>query len=440
MAVECCRGLTSLLHSNTAMTTHSTPPTTRPTPTPTSETDVHSPLFNLKLVRVVASISEAQRQVLGLAGILGVEETVQQLLQGKRITAAEQVKVTVMTLTASVSSNIDTLLDGTIESAVDKVRERLREGVERACEEGREGYLLDHMLTPTLTLIHHHLPSPLQQRLLQRLWEAVLAAFMLTVSGKAQRTTPDYFECVYQMLQSTFRVFTTPGSLPPSSATTPGYRSLVEDLDERRVSSHQLILQYYQEHLTHLTHHTTPTTAHLLLRTFYSQPGSLRVRVLEVRDICWSEATGSSCQRSGQQARYCVEVQLVPRHMFPSASVCTTSKQRPPASFYDTFQFPTGVIGGGSPGWLQLTLQVVRVSGGSTYLGEGLLPLSTLPYLGSPEVHNTCLRMTAPLVRPGESGYKCVSVLRSRLQDPLAVSFTKCLRSYHPETARNDRI
>ncbi|XP_045593346.2 protein unc-13 homolog D isoform X2 [Procambarus clarkii] len=440
LAVVCCQGLAILPPpATTHVATHPPPP---PTPTP---------CFDLEFIGRVGSMWGALQSVMGLAGALGVEVAVGRLVARGRTAAASQVQDSVTNLTTSVAHNIDFMLDRTIDTAVCQVKSRLREAVEAACEAGKEEALLDHVITPTLALLRlQHLPSTLQQRLLQRLWDAVVATFMVSVNTRPQRAADEYWEGVYRSIRSSFLLLTSPGHLHPSSASTPGYRSLLEEAEEQRVRTQALIIQYYEAHYAHLLDHRRPTVAHLLLRTFYSEPGRLKVRVLEARDMVeGNESSSMASSRKSCQPRYYVVAQVVPRHMFPNAVVCTTAKARP-ASFYDTFEFPTGVIGKESAGWLEVLLMVAppprggaggggaaAAGGGScSLLGQGLLPLASLPYLGSPDLHNTCLRMTAPHVTASERGYRCLGVLRSRVHDPLAVSFCRILERYHSEVSR----
>lgn len=150
------------------------------------------------------------------------------------------------------------------------------------------------------------------------------------------------------------------------------------------------------------------------------------MRVLEVRDV---EAV------TGKSLRYYVTVQVVPRELCCGGFLHrTTTVTHCPASFYETFEFPTGECRGeGSGGWLQFTLEAARGSGGSgLFLGEAFLPLASIPFVDSPELQNTNLRLTTPVFSPG---YESVTALRSRVNsDEQAASFIHMLERRHPES------
>ncbi|XP_071516163.1 protein unc-13 homolog 4B-like isoform X2 [Panulirus ornatus] len=393
---------------------------------PPTPLDFKSICFDVMFCIHLASMSRAVEEVKQLTDELWLDKVLEKVRRCSNSGAASQVKTTVETLISSVTHNLETLLDQVIEKNIDMVKLRLSNAVQRVCEEGSIVPLVDQVLHPTLALLQEHLPASISQHFLLRLWDALLVIYMVTVAEKSEKKPTNHFSDVYCLLESTFHLFTDYGNLDPQAVRTPGYISLLEQLEEQRVPTVILITQYYEARYLEQTQHHLPTTAHILVRMFFSQPGRLTVRVFEARDMALVKSRCSS--RS--QPQYFVIVQVVPHEMFPSAAVCRTwATKEYPASFYETFEFPSGVVTSESSGLLQLIL-MHRGSCGGTFLGEALMPLAAVPYVDSPEVQNTCLRMTAPNFQPG---YKSLILLQSRTEDELAMSFIKMIERQHPE-------
>ncbi|XP_063858883.1 uncharacterized protein LOC135099999 [Scylla paramamosain] len=422
---------------------------------PRDSTPPVQPYFDVEFCSCLKSVSRVAEEVQQLSDDLGLEEVVEGMRKCGNRGAADQAKDTVSTLLSSVVQNLENLLDQYIDTAIDQAVPKLREEVVEVCERG--GSSTPPSLPSTLSLLQEHLPHSLSprshyvppssskasstssspclsvcyspslfQRLLVRLWDAVVLQFMVTVAEKTGKQTSEYFSRVHSILEATLALFTTPGRLHPRAAATPGYRSVAEQVKGQRMSSPALILQYYLSRYTQQTEPHLPTVAHVLVRAFYSQPGHLTVRVLEARDV--ETVTGKSL-------RYHVTVQVVPREVCCGGFLHrTTTVTHCPASFYETFEFPTGECRGeGSAGWLQFTLEATRSSGGSgLFLGEAFVPLASIPYVDSPELQNTTLRLTTPVFPPG---YESVAVLRSRVSsDEQAASFIRMLERRHPES------
>ncbi|XP_050717105.1 protein unc-13 homolog D-like isoform X2 [Eriocheir sinensis] len=410
--------------------------------------------FDAKFCSCLKSVSRVAEEVRQLSDDLGLEEVVEGMRKCGNEGAADQAKDTVSTLLSSVGQNLENLLDQFIDAAIDQMMPKLRDEVVEVCERG--GSSTPPSLSYTLSLLQEHLPhsssrshyvppggsdassasyspcltvcsSPsLLQRLLARLWDAVVLQFMITVAEKTGRQTSEYFCRVHSILEATLALFTSPGRLHPRAAATPGYRSVAEQVEGQRKSSSALILQYYYARLAQQTRPDLPTLAHVLVRAFLSQPGRLTVRVLEARDV--TAAAGRS------PLRYHVTVQVVPREACPGAALHrTTAVTHCPASFYETFEFPTCECRGeGSIGLLLFTLEAARGSSGNwSFLGEAFLPLAAIPYVDSPELQNTTLRMTAPAFPPG---YESVTALRARAgTEERAAAFIRSLERRHPE-------
>ncbi|MPC11947.1 Membrane metallo-endopeptidase-like 1 [Portunus trituberculatus] len=391
---------------------------------PRDSTPPVQPYFDIEFCSCLKSVSRVAEEVQQLSDDLGLEEVVEEMRKCGNRGAADQAKDTVSTLLSSVGQNLENLLDQYIDTAIDQAVPKLREEVVEVCERGNSS--TPPSLPSTLSLLQEHLPHSLSprshyvppssskasstssspclsvcsspslfQRLLVRLWDAVVLQFMVTVAEKTGKQTSEYFSRVHSILEASLALFTSTGRLHPRAAATPGYRSVAEQVKGQRMSSPALILQYYLSRYTQQTEPHLPTVAHVLVRAFFSQPGHLTVRVLEVRDV---EAV------TGKSLRYHVTVQVVPREVCCGGFLHrTTTVTHCPASFYETFEFPTGECRGeGSAGWLQFTLEAARGSSGSgLFLGEAFVPLASIPYVDSPELQNTTLRLTTPVFQPG---------------------------------------
>ncbi|KAG0711159.1 Protein unc-13 D [Chionoecetes opilio] len=423
---------------------------------PRGSTRPLQPYFDIEFCSSLKSVSRVALEVQGLSQDLGLAGVVQGMRGCGRGGAADQAQDTFVALLASVGQNLENLLDQYMDGAIDQALLKLGEEVVEVCERG--GNETPPSLPSTFALLQEHLPlsssrshylpthaaevspdppsppspclsvcaSPsLLQRLLLRLWDAVVLQFMVNVAEKTGRQTSEYFCRVHTILEATFRLFTSPGRLHPRAAATPGYRSVVEQVKAQRVSCPSLILQYYHTRHAEQTDTLLPTLAHVLVRAFH-QPGHLTVRVLEARDVA---APGSR-----SPPRYHVTLQLVPRELRAGAALHrTTPVTHCPASFYQTFEFPTGECQGeGGAALLHFTLEAPR--GSSTtgaFIGEAFLPLAAIPYVDSPHLQNTTLRMTAPNF---PHGYECVEALRAwASSDEQAASFLRMLERRHPE-------
>lgn len=224
--------------------------------------------------------------------------------------------------------------------------------------------------------------------------------------------------------------------LDETTAKTPAYTELMELLESLRMSSESLIAQYYQERYEEQMEEILPCKARLYVKILFTKPGKLIVEVIMAKDMVMegdacsitSRGGGLGLHTSHQPVDSYVKVQLVPQEWFPATAIRKTKTQRKqdPAVYEETFEYEMSKTDDGvRAGFLLLTLKDYNLGFTNTFIGEAVIPLSSLPCVDSSQVHtvtNSCLTMTTPGL---DIGYRSLRALQFRTGDKVASAFIK---------------
>lgn len=382
------------------------------------------------------NIERVRTEMVNLPTQFGFQELLQKIrASGSGDSAASQLEATVDRVIVNEAENMEAKVYEFIDTVLEKMRPTLERGVNEACELQSSRPLLAQVLDPALELTLDQLNTSNFKRFLWRMWEVVVEIFDATVKRNTERRKANYFGSVHTILEDTLSFF-SPGDgkgLDEETAKTPNYISLIELLESLRMSSESLIAKYYQERFDEQMENILPSKAQLYVKILFTKAGKLIVEVIMAKEMVVEGDACSISSRSGlhtvhQPVDSYVKVQLVPQEWFPSAAIRKTKTQRKqdPAVYQETFEYDINKTDDGvRAGFLLLTLKDYNLGFSNTFIGEAVVPLSSLPCKDSSEVHNvtnTCLTMTSPGL---DMGYKSLRALHFRTGDKVATSFLK---------------
>ncbi|KAG0727778.1 Protein unc-13 4B [Chionoecetes opilio] len=397
------------------------------------------------------NIERVRTELVNLPTQFGFHELLQKIRESDNgDAAAAQLEPTVDRLIANATENMEAKVTEFIDTVVEKMQPTLERAVNEACEEQSSRPLLAQVLDPTLELTIDQLNTSNFKRFMWRVWEELVDIFSTTVMRNTERRKANYFGGVRKILEATLS-FLSPADgkgLDEETAMTPAYKSLMELLENLRMSSESLIAKYYQERYDEQLEEILPCKARLYAKFLFTKPGKLIVEVIMAKDMVVEGDACSINSRSGGLALYnahqpidsYVKVQLVPQEWFPGTAIFKTKTQRKqdPAVYEQTFDGPqltqdslphsdmSKTDDGVRAGFLLFTLKDYNLPGfTNTFIGEAVVPLSSLPCVDSSQVHNvthTCLTMTAPGL---DIGYNSLRALHFRTGDKVASSFIK---------------
>ncbi|KAK4314913.1 hypothetical protein Pmani_013827 [Petrolisthes manimaculis] len=363
-------------------------------------------------------------------------EEVRQGESGSGAVAARQLEATVERLIFSAAENMESKVNEFVETVIGKMQITLENAVNEACDSQSPTPLLSRTLDPTLDILQSHLNSSNFDRFLCRTWEVILQSFHSNVMRNAERRRPNYFGGVYNILEATLNFF-SPGDgkgLDRQAAQTHEYTSVLELLESLRKTTESVICQYYRERYEEQVDEILPAKAQLVVKLLFTRSGKLIVEVIMARDMVVEGETGSigSSHRGfhhhHEPIDSYVKVQPVPAEWFPTIPIRKTKtlRRQDPAVYEETFEYEMSQQDDGvSEGFLLLTLKDYNLGRTNTFIGEAVVPLSSLPCVDSSKVYtvpNTYLKMTTPGL---DIGYKSLRALQFRTGDKTATSFLK---------------
>ncbi|KAF2354555.1 C2 domain [Trinorchestia longiramus] len=363
------------------------------------------------------------------------------------LAAAEQFKGTFQRLISSSLDNMETKVTEFVDAVVDKVSGILLLGLTDACEAHNPDLLLGEVLDPGLSLMREALHEACFKKFLLRLWECLLQLTRSLVHRSAERRRAEFFQAVHDILCCSLKFFTPSGGLSMEEAMSDEYTNLMELLGTLRLSSEQLIGQYYHERAEERQLMGVTSRGELFINVFFTLASKLVVEVVMARDFQVDDDVSSVSSRSSHVAirglvtgsshvpvdPY-VKVQLVPGELFPSAQTFSTKvlKRSDPATFQETFTY---VLSADDPnvkeGYLLFTLKDHNVARSNMFIGEAVVALNIVPCVASDAIASQPKTVQVKLTRPGiEAGYKPLTTLRLRAgSDKIASAFLKKISS-----------
>ncbi|XP_050706717.1 protein unc-13 homolog 4B-like isoform X3 [Eriocheir sinensis] len=384
------------------------------------------------------NIERVRMEMVNLPTQFGFQELLLKIRAvGSGDSAAAQLEATVDRLIVNAVENMEGKVNEFINTVLEKMKPTLERAVNEACEAQSSRPLLAQVLDPSLELTLDRFNASNFNRFLWRVWEVVVEIFDATVVRNRERRKANYFGGVHSILEATLNFISPPDGkgLDEKTAMTPAYTSLMELLECLRMSTESLIAQYYQERYDEQMEEILPCKARLYVRVLFTNSGKLIVEVIMAKDMVVESDTSSITSRGGglgatahQPVDSYVKVQLVPQEWFPAAPIRKTKTQRKqdPAVYEETFEYELSKKDDGvRAGFLLLTLKDYNLGFTNTFIGEAVVPFSSLQCVDSSQVHtvpNTCFTMTSPGL---DIGYKSLRALQFRTGDKVASSFIK---------------
>ncbi|CAL4066916.1 unnamed protein product, partial [Meganyctiphanes norvegica] len=396
------------------------------------------------------NIEKVRRELTSLPELFGLEIVVEKIrIKTGEDNASNQLEATVHRIIQSSAENMEAKIQEFMELVLEKITPTLERAVTAACESGMEKPLLDDFLDHDIKMLHDHLEPCNFERFLFRLWEITISLFHKVITRNTEKCSDNNTVCMglFTIFHQLIEFCRINGI---TKITVRSYISLVELLENLRMSSEALICKYYDERNEEQSLHTMTQKAQCVVKMYFTRQGRLTTEVIMAKDMVIEGDSGSIGSQIGLHAPHpaqavdsYVKVQLVPAEWFPNSDIRKTRTQRKcdPAVYEETFHFDINPTDDGvKKGMLLFTLKDHNLGRSNTFIGEVVVPLSSLTHVDSSETHlvkPSYLKMTTPGL---DIGYQSLNALHYRTADKIAVSFLKKVSKRLPETRKGTSL
>ncbi|XP_064118158.1 protein unc-13 homolog D-like isoform X2 [Macrobrachium nipponense] len=324
--------------------------------------------------------------------------------------------------------NIQNIMQNFTWKVVNAREEFLEKTLMKLCQEDESLAFLTEVLYPTIDVLRKHLDISNTKFLLESLWVKILT-IMKGIVNREGTMEPEFYKRLLSTLRKIF-VDLTPDSdeaLDAQSADTEDYRTLVEDLTLMEKTPLSLVNLYYKLQFEEETNRTDSATASLVIRTWFQETNKLSVLILMAKDIVVPPEESHKAP-----LEYYIKVEVLSTDNLYSTEKTPVLKEDP-ATFDKLFEIDLGEnCDNEHEGTLILTLKDRNLTRSDTFLGESVIPFSSIP-IGESYARNRYLNMFLPSVT--EERQKILQVLDRRDTDKTASTFLKKLRKRHPDAS-----
>ncbi|XP_042856657.1 protein unc-13 homolog 4B-like [Penaeus japonicus] len=342
---------------------------------------------------------------------------------------------TVKNLIENVQDTISVWINQYLEAILRKVKPTIKSSLNSACESGDVSDLLNTLLDPALSVLYNDLPRPHFLSFLANLWDCVVLLFLLKLEDDIKMRKNSYFKQMRFVLNEIFHCFTpsSDSGLNLARAKTPGYMSLVQELDLLKLDSNELIRQYYQDRWMAQQDQQHETTATLVIRAHFSENGSLNVTVIMADDKAVAEENNKITIST--LPLYHVKLELIPEDWSLRKNEKTQALKDIPATFDEDFVFENLEDNDIENGFLVLRFLEQHVIHSNILIGEAVIPLSHIQK-NSDDVKNMYLHLDTPCL---DSITRSLQILNYRRKETTVYDFLKKLEKRYPETKKHFR-
>ncbi|XP_037780393.1 protein unc-13 homolog 4B-like [Penaeus monodon] len=339
---------------------------------------------------------------------------------------------TVKNLIENVQETINLWINQYLEAVLMKVKPTIKTSLDNACESGDISDLLNDLLDPALSVLCNDLPRSHFLSFLASLWDCIVLILQIKLKDESKMRKNDYFEQMSYVLNEIFKCFTPSTDFGLNvRAKTPGYMSLVQELELLKLDSNELISHYYQDRWKE-QQDQQETTATLVVRAQFSESGKLNVSVIMADDKAAAEENGKIITALPS---YYVKLELIPEDWSLRRSEKTQALREIPATFDEDFVFENLEDNDIEKGFLVLRLVEQHVIHSNILIGEAVIPLAHI-HKNSDDIKNMYLHLDTPCL---DSVARNLQILNYRRRESTAYDFLKKLEKRYPETKKHFR-
>ncbi|XP_047470012.1 protein unc-13 homolog D-like [Penaeus chinensis] len=341
---------------------------------------------------------------------------------------------TVKNLIENVQETISLWISQYLEAVLRKVKPTIKTSLDNACESGDVSDLLNNLLDPALSVLCSDLPRSHFLSFLASLWDCIVLLLQMKLKDESKMRKNDYFEQMSYVLNEIFKCFTPSTDIGLNlRAKTPGYMSLVQELELLKLDSNELISHYYQDRWKEQQdQQQQETTATLVVRANFSESGKLNVAVIMAEDRAAAEENSKIITALPS---YYVKLELIPEEWSLRRSEKTQALREIPATFDEDFVFENLEDNDIAKGFLVLRLVEQHVIHSNILIGEAVIPLAHI-HKNSEDIKNMYLHLDTPCL---DSVARNLQILNYRRRESTAYDFLKKLEKRYPETKKHFR-
>lgn len=341
---------------------------------------------------------------------------------------------TVKNLIENVQDTINLWINQYLEAVLRKVKPTIKTSLDNACESGDVSDLLNNLLDPALSVLCSDLPRSHFLNFLASLWDCIVLLLQMKLKDESKIRKNDYFEQMSYVLNEILKCFTPSTDIGLDvRAKTPGYMSLVQELELLKLDTNELISHYYQNRWKEQQDlQQQETTATLVVRTHFSDSGTLNVSVIMADDRATTEENNKLITALPS---YYVKLELIPEDWSLRRSEKTQALREIPATFDEDFVFENLEDNDIEKGFLVLRFLEQHVIHSNILLGEAVIPLAHIQK-NSDDIKNMYLQLDTPCL---DSIARSLQILNYRRRESTAYDFLKKLEKRYPETKKHFR-